>query len=305
MHLIQFRIRSHPFVHDSGWLTVNKGINLLALESGAESRAILEYLSTLSPVDARQLSLLDKGVHLRHKSGAHTRVVVPQKKTAAIGVFSANADLVGAIAPYDDSLYETDRIEVGRRLDKSIWMNFVEIASSARWGDISHLIERVLADLRACAPPDLYTPLYQLTRPLKGSDRIRRGLDEQLLEHLLPLLEFAPEDLVEQCRPVIELIKKYKRFTRAKEIVFHELPRFRNLTLTEAAKVIVHDSSEGSTQDVYLVDATTARNDAIIQCCSDIERISKHQVIVAVSQNEVQELSRTYRLITPPAPTSP
>ena len=82
----------------------------------------------------------------------HTRRINPAKRTIALAVFNATPDLVQELSSIGDWFYETDRIEVGRRFDYSRWINFVELASSTRWSEISSDIEDLLAGRPAKLP---------------------------------------------------------------------------------------------------------------------------------------------------------
>lgn len=55
-----------------------------------------------------------------------------------------DAELAIFFGPFDPSLYELDQVEVGRRLDNSRWLNFVEISQSLKWSDISDKLHLLL-----------------------------------------------------------------------------------------------------------------------------------------------------------------
>lgn len=313
MNLIQFRIRCHRNLSDSHWKEVKEGINVLGLKDPNASRAILEYLSTIRPLTAGSLRHLQDSAGLSYREGAHTRRVIPHKKTAAITVFTADPPLVKILAELDSDLFETDRIEVGRRLDHSRWMNFVEIPSSSRWKEIKPIVNRLLTHLAGHKTGLDLSSLRELISPLKDTDRMRRGLDERLLDAMHPIAPQVPSPLEKEYTEAIKLIQRNQRFSRAKEKVFKALPYFILLTpvkrtgqkdLHQSITLLVREAANKSQllqqdKSVILIDCTTASADDISSTCSILEETPSQCSIVAVPPRQVEHLSDKYRIMKP------
>lgn len=137
MRLIQAKVRCVEGVRDTGWIVPGKETTVICGPSGSGKSHLMRALETLNPL----YDVVGSKPFANHpkewQQGNHTRRVIPEKKTAVFMVFSAEPDLVRELDLIDPVLIETDRIEVGRRLDYTRWITFVEIAASARWSEIA------------------------------------------------------------------------------------------------------------------------------------------------------------------------
>lgn len=83
---------------------------------------------------------------------SYPRLLTPIKRTAALAVFAADPSLIVELGKIEPILDGLDRIEAGRRLDGSLWLNFVEIASACRWRAIDADAAQLLEDLHQQHP---------------------------------------------------------------------------------------------------------------------------------------------------------
>jgi len=236
MKLIKARIRGLGTLQESRWFDLNPRLNLFQLANPKYGRNFLRILQTINPsYDIYALKPFADFPTITEKNG-FTRHINPSKRTVALSAFSATPDLVQELATAGDWLYETDRIEVGRRLDYSRWINFVELASSTRWSEISTEIS-TLRDQAHRLKPELAAPLADILHTVRPTDRIKNELQDKLERWLQNL----PFELQENSRQLIDTtltaIRRADHFQAARDIVRARLPLF----------VVIDSSCPGAT----------------------------------------------------------
>ena len=234
MRLLSFRVIGHPAVADSSWLEVGPGLNIVHTRQSGQTAALLRALQSINPP-----------YDLRHKDpfadfspytlgSRHSRRVIPAKKTAALAIFAASPRIVQELADIDPALYETDRIELGRRRDYSRWMNFVELSASSRWQEIEPLICALLSHLGPEAA-DAVKPLQVTMAGLQATDRIKGEVATQLREQLESLRDYLPASSQVEIDRCCQSIDRAHHFRQAKEAVAVRLPLFLALSVTTAS----------------------------------------------------------------------
>ena len=187
-------------------------------------RNFLRILQTINPTYAIETCKPFADFPKITEQKGYPRRVNPTKRTVALAVFRANSRLVKELGSISDCLYETDRIEIGRRLDYSRWINFVELASSTRWSEISIDIMSLLEEARQLAP-DLPAPLDDI-QALQPSDRIK----DDLLDSLAQWLQNLPAKIQEKSRQLIATtltaVLRASNFQVARNIILARLPLF-------------------------------------------------------------------------------
>ena len=223
MKLIKFRIRCLTGMADSGWQNLGAGATLLGPRPGGGPGIVLEALQHINPprgASGRQ-GFADPLTHDRQ--GGYARKINPGKKTAAIAVFAADLLLIHELSEIDPDLLETDRIEVGRRLDYSRWLNFVEIASSGRWSDIA---EPMLALRHWLDEKQPRHPAGSLPASLQATDRLTGEVAERLKEWLRQVEAVADSTRLSQIASCRQAVERHERFARARRLVEDRLPPF-------------------------------------------------------------------------------
>ncbi|NOR23871.1 MAG: hypothetical protein GQ542_05660 [Desulforhopalus sp.] len=249
MKLIQARIRGLGRLEESQWFDLSPHLNLFQfpdLNGDVFGRNFLRILQSINPTYEIQTAKPFADFPNFTEQGGYTRRVNPAKRTIALAVFSATPSLVKELAAVDEWLYETDRIEVGRRLDYSRWINFVELASSTRWSEISDNMQTLLEQARHLEP-DLTTPLADILRPLKPADRIKNELQEKLahwLENLPSELQNSSRQLIES---TISAVMRADHFHTARDIVCTRLPLFVVLGNSTPPSSILDQKTASST----------------------------------------------------------
>ena len=221
MKLIQAKLRGTGSLIESNWFELSARLNQFHFPLSENGTIFLRSLQTLHPpFSCKEKDLFSELPHYE-KKGTHTRHIQPAKRTIALGVFGATAELVKELGLLDDNLYETDRIEIGRRLDYSRWLNFVELSSSTRWKEIETDIGQLLLPLQQ-SDPKRYNDAISTTESLKGSDRVKDDLAEKL-RFFLQNLEDQQEynDLLEE---TVTFINRDTHFQTAREVVLKRLP---------------------------------------------------------------------------------
>lgn len=240
MKLIQARIRGLSPLTASRWFELSPHLNLLQFPDRKYGKNFLQTLQTINPTYT--IKTVKPFAHFPEfiEQGGYTRRVNPAKRTVALAVFSANPSLVKELATVSDWLYETDRIEVGRRLDYSRWINFVELASSTRWSEISADMQTLLDQAHRLAP-ELATPPAHILRTLRPTDRIKNELQDQLAHWLQNL----PSELQRSSRQLIETtlaaVMRAEHFKAARKIVRTRLPLFVVLGGSEPDSASLHN----------------------------------------------------------------
>ena len=184
MKLLQAKIRHLKQISDSGWFRLGSNLTLLQGRQRDITATILKGLETLNPLyDIKTVNPFFD-VPKAWKQGNGLRQVIPRKMTAAFGVFDSDPEQVKALSRIEETLIETDRIEVGRRLDNSRWVSFVELPASVRWSEIAqemyYLWNSVVMDRAGAKTDD--DCFFNSLRP---STRIKGKLAEQCKAWLL------------------------------------------------------------------------------------------------------------------------
>ncbi len=226
MKLIKWRIRSLEGMADSGWLTMGPGATLLYERSASGASVALRALQHISPpCDSLVLQGFCGSLKDIRQRGYY-RKILPGKRTAALAVFAADVDLIQDLAVIDSDLFETDRIEVGRRLDYSRWLNFVEIASSTRWSQIAEPMMELRHVLAEKHPPPALNLESSLLEDLRATDRIRGDIANTLEQWLAQVEELVAGEQVSRIAFCRQAVERGERFAGAKRLVEGRLPRF-------------------------------------------------------------------------------
>ncbi|MBM9537125.1 hypothetical protein [Desulfobulbus alkaliphilus] len=231
MLLLSFRVIGHPAVADSSWLEVGPNLSIVHTRQSEQAEVLLRALQAINPpfdlhhqdpfADFSEYAL---GSH-------HKRRIIPAKKTAALAIYAASPQMVQELAALDPALYETDRIELGRRRDYSRWMNFVELSASSRWQEVEPLIRALLSHVGPEAA-DAVAPLQTTMEDLQATDRIKGEVATQLREQLERLDTYLPASCQVEMNRCCQSIDRARHFLQAKKAVAARLPLFLALSAT-------------------------------------------------------------------------
>lgn len=223
MQLIQAKVRSLQGIDDSGWFKPGRGVTLIEGDNKDNVAQILRGLEALNPLYDIIATDPFASYPKTWKQGTYHRPVIKEKKTAVFSVFSAGPELVKTLGLLDDSLFETDRIEFGRRLDYSRWISFVELSASARWRDIAPAM-RFLKNDRVEKRVLPGSPHEGFFNSCLNTDRIKGELAEILKEWLLFNQSFCSGDSIDLHRECLTEVTLHERFRLANRVIEEILP---------------------------------------------------------------------------------
>ena len=217
MQFIKARLRNPS--RSSRWFDLSPTSTVIHVNNKEQAGSLLATLSSLSPIENLQETRPFKDVSLVENVNGYTRRITPSKRTVALGIFVGSPELVTELGQLNDALFEVDRIELGRRLDHSRWMNFVELASSSRWGEITESLQR-LTKMLPSHHAEIYKKLIDTYPP---SERIKGDVYRAFS---VMLNAFTPSskteaDLLQSIRNTAD---RAIDFSRAKTLVKKRLP---------------------------------------------------------------------------------
>ncbi len=225
MKLIKARVRGLDALTESRWFDLNPKLNLFKFPEPGHGKNFLRILQTINPTYPVKTVKPFADFPKYTEQDGRTRQVNPAKRTIAFAVFSATPGLVKELSACSDVLFETDRIEVGRRFDYSRWINFVELASSTRWSEISADMATLLDAAQRFAP-DMAQHFSELTDSLQPSDRIKDKIKDQLghwLKDLPPVIRQNSQQLIDA---TLAGVNRVDHFGAARDIVRARMPLF-------------------------------------------------------------------------------
>lgn len=231
MKLIKARTRGLGPVVETKWFDPNPALNVFHFADAKRGARFLQALQTINPPFScrEHTPFEDFPCHISIKG--HVRHISPEKRTIAIGVFGADPNLVIELGELSPLLFETDRIEVGRRQDYSRWINFVELASSSRWSEIKNDMEVLLANIEP-SYQEAGQQLSELTMTLSGSDRLKGVLAEKLISSLTSLRTSLKQNvtslpgIIDILDNIVEKVMREKFFLHARSTIYNRLPLF-------------------------------------------------------------------------------
>lgn len=278
MKLAKIKTRYLTNFVDTGWLELKQDITLFVADDSDQIPSFFKLLEAVNPFSSASAHLYDYPEFI--EKGGYSKRVQPAKTTTAYTIFEGDNELVKRLGELDPSLYELDQIEVGRRLDNSRWLSFVEISQSSKWGDIKEGVDRLLETVdascqRHCEPPSL-----------KASDRLRGEVGKTISTYLTALLQCVAEPDRKVLKEIIFTANKDQRFQEAIESTYSYLPQLCYVEADEIERVI-HGSSF-STPVVFLVDASSITNpQASLSIYNSLKNLGEAtQVLYAVKDRD-------------------
>lgn len=227
MQLLRCKVAGHFVLQNSDWFTIHAKRTTITGPAGSGKSTLLSALRSINPPfchpDPAPFTAFPDFV----ASGHQARRVIPAKKTAAIGVFICDNTLRNTLAAIDPLFMDTDHIEVGRRLDNSRWITYVEIAASSRWSELTPVLKKLREALPESGDDREVAGLWQEGESREPAERIKEELAARLNALLDRLAERAgwPEarDLLQQARFIVN---RADRFKKAREVTSRSLPVF-------------------------------------------------------------------------------
>jgi hypothetical protein len=222
MRLSRLKIRGLGDVPETCWMTIDPHLTIFRIGDRTTSHRLLRAIQAINPDYAYgvQQPFRDYPTEIISNDGYRKRID-PEKRTVGLAVFNASSSLVTELGSITSTLYATDRIEVGRKLDYSCWINFVELASSCRWSDVSADIGKLM---ETDPPLSRSHSLANLVGGMKETDRIRGEAMDILSDWLNDLRGgHADQELIGS---LISKIRRASYFADARRVVAARMPLF-------------------------------------------------------------------------------
>lgn len=222
MRLLQIKLRGLGNLPVTSWVTLSKTLTLLRFSDSHIGRQVLKAVQSLNPpYDCFSEQPFGDLPMEEVLANGYRRSVSPEKRTIVIGIFDTPSALVKDLGALTPSLYETDRVEIGRRLNYSRWINFVEIASSSRWSEVSEDIGRLLHEYPDGAEAQA---IHRLMTEAVPADRIKGSMAEELAAWLTTLEPRKSE--ISHYPEILEKVRRARKFSEARELLARRLPQF-------------------------------------------------------------------------------
>ncbi len=226
MKLFQAKTVGHRRIKDSDWYTMFKQLTIIEGEEGLGKTTLVRTLQAINPGEGEKGLEPFRDYPEEVEKAGHRRRVIPGKKTGVFAIFICNEQLRRKLTPIDQVFFETDRIEVGRRLDWSRWINFVEIPSSSRWSEAAPDLECLQDQLKKRGDVSQLLSEYEEFAEIKPTKRIKEELADRLngwLDQVESVLDEDDRECLDQAR---FKTNRAARFKHAKKVTADNLPVF-------------------------------------------------------------------------------
>ena len=220
MQILQIKIRGTTSIHDSGWITLSQRLTIIQGNDDQQRKEFLTTLETINPLFDIHSTVPFHDFPTFSLVHGHKKRIQPHKKTVVYAIYSTSPNLTLELSKIDPKFYETDRIEVGRKLDYSRWVSFVEMSASTRWKEFEELAQPLFQSL----PSSVINALSHVVNTYKTNDRISDTFSDELTLWMSEIAQILPSDqqpLYQQC---LFLIGRAERFNMARRYFESKLP---------------------------------------------------------------------------------
>jgi len=265
MHLLQLKIRGLGDLPETDWLETGRRLTVISSANRHRTELIRCAVEALNPsTPCRETKPFKKLPLETTTRNGYRKTVDPAKRTIIFGIYDSPSSLVHELGNISADLYETDRIEVGRRLDYSRWINFVELASSTRWNEVSEEFNQLLAALEESRNSGV--EIASLIDSLSETDRIKAETAATLAAWLRTVKSQLPDrDITE----TLAKVERWKKFKAARSLVEKRLPLMIPVTASAqpAAKLekVIEDAGDSERMiPILLVDLFEENSAAMV-----------------------------------------
>ena len=222
MKIDQIKLRGLGETPECGWLELDPNLTRIHFQKSASRNGFLRAVETINPPYDCAIAQPFADYPNAIKRYGYSKVISPGKRTIMMCILEAAPALVHQLADISPLFYETDKIEVGRRLDYSRWLNFIELPSSSRFSEVSTEISSLLNDSLS---PEERAKIHPCIENLKPSDRIKGSVQESLSLWLKRLMNETPEKQ-RLFRSLLSKVNRANHFRKARILVGDHLPLF-------------------------------------------------------------------------------
>ena len=222
MKISRFKLRGLGETPESGWVDLDPGLTLIHFQNSTGSNSFLRAIETINPpYECLTVQPFADFPKIINQNG-FVRIISPRKRTIILSILDASPKLVHQLAQISPLFYETDKIEIGRRLDLSRWLNFIEMPSSTRWSEVSADISSLLkGDFR----PEKAAGINNYIENLLPSHRIKGPLQQSLSLWLNQLIIQVPQK-TELLQTLLLKVNRADHFSTARALLDKRIPLF-------------------------------------------------------------------------------
>jgi len=282
MRLLQLKIRGLGELPETGWLEAGRRFTVIGSSSRRTCGLLMGAVEALNPATpCRETGSFSELPLETTTENGYRKSIDPAKRTVIFGIYDSPSALVHELGHITAPLYESDRIEVGRRLDYSRWINFVELASSTRWSEVAEEIQRLRDASQQCGNDE--SEIASLTNSLLATDRIKGEYGSRISTWLREIKRRLP---AENISDTLEKIERWDRFQSARRVVENCLP----LMVAASPSARSHGEFEQSVPDtdrsermapIYLVDFFEEKPSGLDELLSKLASESFSNQIIA------------------------
>jgi len=306
MQLAQLKIRGLPKLPDTGWIALKPRLSIIRTPDTERARHLIRAIQSINPPwDCRREHPFQSIPAETNTVSGYRKRIAPSKRTIALAVFNCPPSLITELGALFDPLYETDRIEVGRRLDYSRWMNFVEMASSTRWSDVSEAIDQLAEYGSGIGMTD--QSIRRLIAGMKRTDRIK-GESMQQLDHWLNRLR-ARHPSPGTIDDLIGTVNRAAYFAEARRIVEQRMPIFLTCGVDTVSALSAHSTeNEDSEADrfppVWIMDVLDESDTRATQLLDSWARDTARNQTICFINNQCRLHQGLHQYVVPDILTS-
>jgi predicted ATP-dependent endonuclease of OLD family len=224
MHFKKAKICGHHIIKNSGWFEFPPNLTIFGGSCGSGKTLLLRGLQSINPHPLQQYDNPFTTFPDFFFSKGHKRKINPREKTAALAIFTCSDDLRTKLAEIDPILIETNKIEVGRRIDWSRWTSFIEIASSTRWSEVSAAFAALNHTItNKSAVTGFKTEAPHISN-MVATDRIRGENMHSLANWLIAIQPHLTAEGIDLSNKTLHSVYRHQRFQAAKQVITAQLP---------------------------------------------------------------------------------
>lgn len=224
MRLLQVKTRGLGNTPETDWICLTPHLNLLHFDNTSDKDGFLHLLQTINPLYDCKSAAPFQELPLINGQDKHVRIITPRKRTISLAVFASTPEIVQDLSSISQLFYEVDRIEVGRRLDYSRWITFVELSSSTRWSEISDQVQRLLDRWPGFVPRD--GNFRHEIEQMRPTTRVKGNMLIALKTWLKSLMSQIPQEHHSHLEQLLLVVGRADAISDARRFTAQRLPLF-------------------------------------------------------------------------------
>lgn len=254
MKISRFKLRGLGETPESGWVDLDPKLTRIHFQNSKGSNSFLHAIETINPpYDCLTVQPFADFPKIINQNGS-ARIISPRKRTIILSILETSPELVHQLAEISPLFYETDKIEIGRRLDLSRWLNFIELPSSTRWSEVSTDISPLL---KMNPIPEKTAAIKDYIENLSPTDRIKGPLQQSLSLWLNQLIIQVPQKAL-LLRSLLFKVNRADHFRKARALLEKRIPLFVKIDIVSPGST-QSSSALSHLRDMYVKKIASSR----------------------------------------------